>query len=501
VTFVSFVVNFFLGPPMSLIESTAAELIALQAAGKASAAEIADAFLAAVRDREPKLRAFVRVDEDDVRRQAAAVDAKRTAGRPLGAFAGVPVAVKDVLCTRGEPTTCASKILANFVPPYDAHVVERLRAADAVIIGKTNMDEFAMGSSTENSAVGPARNPWATDRIPGGSSGGSAAAVAGCEAAVSLGTDTGGSIRQPAALCGIVGLKPTYGRVSRYGLIAFASSLDQVGPFAHDVTDCALVLEAIAGHDGRDSTSVDAPVPAYARTLNDPVKGLRIGVPREFFGEGLDSEVGTAVRAALAEYQKLGAELIDVSLPHSPYALAAYYIVAPAEASSNLARYDGMHYGHRTKEKADLIGTYSKSRGEGFGKEVRRRIMIGTYVLSSGYKDAYYVKALKVRRLVKGDYDAAFEACDVIIGPTTPTAAFKVGEKADDPLAMYLSDVYTVAANLAGIPGLSIPCGFTRAGLPIGLQLFGPPFGEERLLRAARMYESATDWHTRRPRV
>jgi aspartyl-tRNA(Asn)/glutamyl-tRNA(Gln) amidotransferase subunit A len=486
---------------MNLIESTAAELIALQAAGKASAVEIADAFLAAVRDREPKLRAFVRVDEDDVRRQAAAVDSKRAAGRPLGRLAGVPVAVKDVLCTRDAPTTCASKILDNFVPPYDAHVVAGLRAADAVILGKTNMDEFAMGSSTENSARGPTRNPWDTDRIPGGSSGGSAAAVAGGEAAVSLGTDTGGSIRQPAALCGIVGLKPTYGRVSRYGLIAFASSLDQVGPFAHNVTDCALVLEAIAGHDNCDSTSVDAPVPAYTRTLDERVKGLRIGVPREFFGEGLDSEVGAAVQAALKEYQKLGAELIDVSLPHSPYALAAYYIVAPAEASSNLARYDGMHYGHRTKQKADLIGTYSKSRGEGFGKEVQRRIMIGTYVLSSGYKDAYYVKALKVRRLVKGDYDAAFERCDVVIGPTTPTAAFKIGEKADDPLAMYLSDVYTVAANLAGIPGMSIPCGFTKGGLPIGLQLLAPPFGEEKLLRAARMYESATDWHTRRPQV
>jgi aspartyl-tRNA(Asn)/glutamyl-tRNA(Gln) amidotransferase subunit A len=486
---------------MNLIESTATELIALQAAGKVSAVEIADAFLAAVRDREPRLRAFVRVDEDDVRRQAAAVDAKRKAGRPLGALAGVPVAVKDVLCTRGAPTACGSKILDTFVPPYDAHVVERLRAADAVILGKTNMDEFAMGSSTENSARGPTRNPWDTDRIPGGSSGGSAAAVAGCEAAVGLGTDTGGSIRQPAALCGIVGLKPTYGRVSRYGLIAFASSLDQVGPFARNVTDCALVLEAIAGHDRRDSTSVDAPVPAYTRTIDDPVKGLRIGVPREFFGEGLDAEVGTAVQAALAEYQKLGAERIDVSLPHSPYALAAYYIVAPAEASSNLARYDGMHYGHRTEQKGDLIGTYSKSRGEGFGTEVQRRVMIGTYVLSSGYKDAYYVKALKVRRLVKGDYDAAFERCDVVIGPTAPTAAFRIGEKADDPLAMYLSDVYTVSANLAGTPGMSIPCGFTGAGLPIGLQLLAPPFAEEKLLRAARMYESATDWHTRRPRV
>ncbi|HEX4608771.1 MAG TPA: Asp-tRNA(Asn)/Glu-tRNA(Gln) amidotransferase subunit GatA [Urbifossiella sp.] len=486
---------------MSLIEKTAAELLAAQTTGQASAAEIADAFLAAVRDREPKLHAFMTVDEADVRHQAAAIDAKRKAGQPLGKLAGVPVAVKDVLCTKGMRTTCSSKILDNFVPPYDAHVVERLRAEDAVILGKTNMDEFAMGSSTENSAYQTSRNPWDTARIPGGSSGGSAAAVAGCQAPVSLGTDTGGSIRQPAALCGIVGIKPTYGRVSRYGLIAFASSLDQVGPFTHDVADCALLMEVVAGHDARDSTSVDVPVPAYTKTLNDPVKGLRIGVPKEFFGQGLDAEVGTAVRAALTEYEKQGATLVDVSLPHSPYALAAYYIVAPAEASSNLARFDGMHYGHRTKAKADLIATYSKSRGEGFGPEVQRRIMIGTYVLSSGYKDAYYVKALKVRRLVKKDYDEAFEKCDVVMGPTTPTAAFKAGEKADDPLAMYLSDVYTVSCNLAGIPGLSIPCGFTAGGLPIGLQLLCPPFEEERMLRVARMYEAATDWHTRRPRV
>ncbi|HYH64495.1 MAG TPA: Asp-tRNA(Asn)/Glu-tRNA(Gln) amidotransferase subunit GatA [Urbifossiella sp.] len=486
---------------MSLVEKTAAELLAVQAAKQASAAEIADAFLAAVRDREPKLHAFMTVDEADVRKQAAAIDAKRAAGQPLGKLAGVPVAVKDVLCTKGMRTTCSSKILDNFVPPYDAHVVERLRAEDAVILGKTNMDEFAMGSSTENSAYGTSRNPWDVSRIPGGSSGGSAAAVAGCQAPLSLGTDTGGSIRQPAALCGIVGIKPTYGRVSRYGLIAFASSLDQVGPFTHDVADCALMMEVVSGHDGRDSTSIDVPVPAYTQTLNDPIAGLRIGVPKEFFGEGLDAEVEGAVRAALKEYEARGAKLVDVSLPHSPYALAAYYIVAPAEASSNLARFDGMHYGHRTKDKADLIATYSKSRGEGFGPEVQRRIMIGTYVLSSGYKDAYYVKALKVRRLVKKDYDEAFEKCDVVMGPTTPTAAFKAGEKSGDPLAMYLSDVYTVSCNLAGIPGVSIPCGFTSGGLPIGLQLLCPPFEEERLLRAARMYEAATDWHTRRPVV
>jgi aspartyl-tRNA(Asn)/glutamyl-tRNA(Gln) amidotransferase subunit A len=487
---------------MSLIEKTATQLLALQAEGKASAAEIADEFLAACAAREPKLNSFMRApDADAVRTQARAIDVKRAGGQPLGKLAGVPVAVKDVLCTKGVRTTCSSKILENLVPPYDAHVVERLRAEDAVIFGKTNMDEFAMGSSTENSAYKTSRNPWDTERVPGGSSGGSASCVAGGQAPVSLGTDTGGSIRQPAALCGIVGMKPTYGRVSRYGLIAFASSLDQVGPFSHDVADCALMMEAIAGHDSRDSTSVNQPVPAYTKTVNEPIKGLRIGVPKEFFGQGLDPEVESAVRLALKEYEKLGAALVDVALPHSPYALAAYYIVAPAEASSNLARYDGMHYGHRTKTQGDLIATYSRSRAEGFGKEVQRRIILGTYVLSSGYKDAYYVKALKVRRLVKGDFDEAFKTCDVVMGPTTPTAAFKAGEKSDDPLALYLSDVYTVSCNLAGIPGLSVPCGFTKSGLPVGLQLLGAPFAEEKLLRVARMHEAVTDWHTRRPAV
>ena len=398
-------------------------------------------------------------------------------------------------------TTCGSKMLQNFVPPYDAHVIAELKKADAVLIGKTNMDEFAMGSSTENSAFQTTCNPWDLERIPGGSSGGSAAAVAACEAPVSLGSDTGGSIRQPASLCGLVGLKPTYGRVSRYGLAAFASSLDQVGPFAHDVADCALLLEVLAGHDRRDSTSIDGPAPAYSQTLEQPVKPLTIGVPREFFGQGLDAEVDAVVRSALRVYESLGANVKDVSLPHSKYAIAVYYIVATAEASSNLARYDGMHFGHRTKEKADLIRTYSKSRGEGFGKEVQRRIMLGTYALSSGYKDAYYVKALQVRRLIKVDFDKAFTECDVIMGPTAPTAAFKIGEKSDDPLAMYLSDIYTISCNLAGIAGVSIPCGFTKGGLPIGLQLQAPPFAEETMFRAARMYEQATDWHTRRPRM
>jgi aspartyl-tRNA(Asn)/glutamyl-tRNA(Gln) amidotransferase subunit A len=486
---------------VSLTEKTAAELLALQAAGQATAADITAAFLANVAAREPKVRAFMRVEADGAKAQAAAVDAKRKAGAKLGPLAGVPVAIKDVLCTKGVTTTCSSKILENFVPPYDATVITRLKAADAVLIGKTNMDEFAMGSSTENSAYQTTRNPWDLDRIPGGSSGGSAAAVAACLAPVSLGTDTGGSIRQPASLCGIVGIKPTYGRVSRYGMIAFASSLDQIGPFTHDVYDNALLMEIIAGHDPHDATSVDQPVPAYTKTLNQKVDGLRIGVPKEFFGQGLDSEVEGAIRAALKEYERLGAKLVDVSLPHSNYAVAVYYIVATAEASSNLARFDGMHYGHRTKQKADLIATYAKSRGEGFGKEVQRRIMLGTYALSSGYADQYYHKALKVRRLIKNDFDAAFERCDVIMGPTAPTAAFRKGEKSDDPLAMYLSDIYTISCNLAGIAGLSIPCGFTTGNLPIGLQLLSPPFDEERMLRIARMYEAVTDWHTKRPAV
>ena len=421
-------------------------------------------------------------------------------GSRLGLSPGIPVAVKDVLCTKGVPTTCSSKMLEHFVPPYDAHVVERLKAADAVLIGKTNLDEFAMGSSTENSAFQTTRNPWDLARVPGGSSGGSAAAVAACQAPVSVGTDTGGSIRQPAALCGVVGVKPTYGRVSRYGLIAFASSLDQAGPFAHDVTDAALLLEVIAGHDPRDSTSVNRPVPAYTRSLDTPVADLRIGVPAEFFDAGLDPEVRAAVEAALRVYEERGAALVPVSLPHSAkYAVAVYYIVATAECSSNLAKFDGMHYGHRTAVKTDLVGTYSKSRAEGFGKEVQRRIMLGTYALSSGYKDAYYLKALKVRRVILDEFTAAFERCDVIMGPTAPTAAFAAGEKAADPLAMYLSDIYTISCNLAGIAGMSVPCGFTAAGLPVGLQLLSPPFDEERMFRIARTHEAATAWHTRRP--
>jgi aspartyl-tRNA(Asn)/glutamyl-tRNA(Gln) amidotransferase subunit A len=483
-----------------MIEKTAAELLAAQAQGQ-SAEAITSAFLGAIKERDPKTKAFLHVDEASALSQARAVDAKRKAGGPLGRLAGVPVAVKDVLCSKGVRTTCGSKMLERFVPPYDAHVITALKSADAVLIGKTNMDEFAMGSSTENSAYQVTRNPWNTERTPGGSSGGSAAAVASCEAPLALGSDTGGSVRQPASFCGVVGMKPTYGRVSRFGLVAFASSLDQVGPFAHDLADCARLLEVIAGHDGRDSTSVDLPVPSYTQSLETPVKPLTIGVPREFFGAGLDAEVESTIRAALKEYEKHGATIKEVSLPNSPYAIAVYYIVATAEASSNLARYDGVHYGHRAAKYDGLIDMYSKTRGEGFGKEVQRRIMLGTYALSSGYKDAYYLKALKVRRLIKNDFDAAFAACDVIMGPTAPTAAFKIGEKIDDPLAMYLMDVYTISANLTGLPGLSIPCGFTKGGLPIGLQILAAPFEEEKLLRVARMYERATDWHTKRAKV
>lgn len=486
---------------MSLTERTAWELLTLQQRGEATALDITNAFLATIDRVEPQIQAFLHVDAEAARAQAQAVDAKRRAGQPLGALAGIPVAIKDILCTRGQPTTCASKMLQRFVPPYDAHVITLLKQADAILIGKTNLDEFAMGSSTENSAFQVTRNPWDTTRIPGGSSGGSAAAVAACEAPLSLGTDTGGSIRQPASLCGIVGLKPTYGRVSRFGLIAFASSLDQIGPFAHDVTDAALLLEVIAGHDPRDSTSADLPVPAYRQSLDTPLESLTIGVAREYFGEGLDAEVESAIREALRVYQSLGATIREISLPTSPYAIATYYLVATAEASSNLARYDGMHYGHRTSQKVGLIDTYCKSRSEGFGKEVQRRILLGTYALSEGYKDAYYTKALKVRRLIKNDFDAAFAQCDVVLGPTAPTPAFRLGEKTADPLAMYLSDIYTISCNLAGIAGISIPCGFTRSGLPIGMQLQGAPFAEEKLLRAARMFERATDWHTRRPKL
>jgi aspartyl-tRNA(Asn)/glutamyl-tRNA(Gln) amidotransferase subunit A len=482
-----------------MIHLTAHELLAALHKGEITAESLTQHYLDAIRRHDPEIKAFLAVNEAGALEQARAIDAKRKQGAPLGPLAGIPVAIKDVICTQGQRTTCGSKILHNFVPPYDAHVIARLKAADAVLLGKTNCDEFAMGSSTENSAFQVTRNPWDRDRTPGGSSGGSAAAIAACLAPLALGSDTGGSIRQPAALCGVAGLKPTYGRVSRYGLVAYGSSLDQVGPFARDVTDIALLLEVIAGHDARDSTSVDQPVPAYAQTVDEPVTPLTIGIVQEHFAAGLDAEVETAVRDAIQVYKDQGATIKEVSLPHSQYAVAAYYLVATAEASSNLARYDGVHYGHRASRYANLIDMYCQSRGEGFGAEVKRRIMLGTYALSSGYYDAYYLKALKVRRLIKDDFDKVFAACDVVLGPTSPTAAFKIGEKVEDPLAMYLMDIYTISGNLAGITGISIPCGFTKTGLPLGLQLQAPPFAEEKLLRIARMYERATAWHTKRP--
>ncbi len=484
---------------MSASERTACELLDALAHGETTSEELTGEFLRAIRTRDSQIRAFLHVDEAAALDQARAVDRRRQRGEALGRLAGLPVAVKDVLCTRGQPTTCGSKILQKFVPPFDATAIAKLRAADAVLLGKTNMDEFAMGSSTENSAFFPTRNPWDLNRIPGGSSGGSAAAVAAGETPIALGSDTGGSVRQPACHCGVVGLKPTYGRVSRYGLVAFGSSLDQIGSLAHSVTDASLMLEVIAGHDPLDSTSVDTPVPPYRKTLDEAVRPLTIGVAKEHFGPGLDGEVEHAIRTALKTYERLGATIKDVSLPNSPYAVAVYYLVATAEASSNLARYDGVHYGLRAAKFSNLIDMVSRTRGEAFGQEVKRRIMLGTYALSSGYKDAYYVKALKVRRLIRNDFDRAFGQCDVIAGPVSPTPPFIIGERADDPLAMYLSDIYTISANLAGIPAISIPCGFTKSRLPIGLQLQAAPFEEEKLLRVGRMLERETDWHTRRP--
>jgi aspartyl-tRNA(Asn)/glutamyl-tRNA(Gln) amidotransferase subunit A len=416
-----------------------------------------------------------------------------------GALSGIPVVVKDNICVKGEDTTCASKILKGFKPPNDATVVRKLKEAGAVLMGKANMDEFAFGSSCETSCYGPTHNPWDLERIPGGSSGGSAAAVAGDEAIMALGSDTGGSIRQPASLCGVVGLKPTYGRVSRYGLIAFASSLDQIGPITKDVTDSAILLGAIAGHDEMDSTSVDIPVPDYTKALVNDVKGLRIGVPKEYFIKGIDRDVQESVKRAIEIYKDLGAVVVDISLPHTEYAVSAYYIIGPAEASSNLARFDGVQYGLRAEDAKDLIDMYIKTRSKGFGNEAKRRILLGTYCLSSGYYDAYYLKAQKVRTRIKEDFEKAFKACDCIATPTTPTPAFKIGEKANDPLSMYLSDIFTIPANLAGLPGISIPCGFSSGNLPIGLQIIAKPFAEETIFRAAYTFEQNTDFHKKRP--
>ncbi len=454
-----------------------------------SAREVVEAYLRRIDQVDPLVHAFLTVTREQALVQAA--------GALNGPLAGVPVALKDNHCTRGIRTTCASRILENFVPPYDATVIRKLRDAGAILLGKTNMDEFAMGSSTENSAFQKTLNPWDPSRIPGGSSGGSAAAVAADFCAAATGSDTGGSIRQPAALCGVTGLKPTYGRVSRYGLVAFASSLDQIGPMTKDVRDAALMLSVIAGQDPMDATSAPLPVPDYLASLEKGVRGMRLGLPREYFGAGMDAEVEKSVRDAVEVYRKLGAEIVDLSLPNTEHGIATYYLIAPAEASSNLARYDGVHYGHRAKEYDGLVQMYSRSRDEGFGAEVKRRIMLGTFALSAGYYDAYYNNALKVRRLIKQDFDRAWEQVDAVVCPTSPIPAFKVGEKSDDPLQMYLCDVLTVTLNLAGLPGVSIPCGFTKAGLPVGLQVIGKAFDEETVLRVARAFERETDFHRR----
>lgn len=485
---------------MKLNELTAHELHNLLVKKEISCCELTEAVFARIEAVEEQVKAYLTLTRDVAMQQAAAVDAKLARGEALGALEGIPVAIKDVLCTRGIRTTCASKILYNFVPPYDATVVQRMRAAGMVFIGKANMDEFAMGSSTENSAFFPTRNPWDLTTVPGGSSGGSAAAVAGDECIVALGSDTGGSIRQPASFCGIVGLKPTYGRVSRYGLIAFASSLDQIGPMTKDVTDCALVMNVIAGHDPLDSTSLPQPVPDYTKSLVPDVKGLRIGVPKEYFAQGVEPAVADAVRAAIDQLCALGAIAEETSTPYAEYGLPTYYIIAPSEASSNLARYDGVQYGYRAADESDVIAMLRKTRAEGFGHEVKHRIMIGTYALSSGYYDAYYLKASKVRTLIKQDFDRAFEKYDVLITPTSPTVAFKLGERTHDPLAMKLADVCTIPVNMAGLPGISIPCGFDK-GLPIGLQIIGKALDEETLLRVAYTYEQATEWHKQKPKL
>jgi aspartyl-tRNA(Asn)/glutamyl-tRNA(Gln) amidotransferase subunit A len=509
---------------MAIHEQSATEHLRSLESRATTSVALTQAYLDRIAVLDSKVGAFLHVDREGALAQAAQIDAKRAKNEPLGRLAGLPIAVKDIFCERGQTTTCASRILENFRAPYDATVITKLREAGAVLFGRTNMDEFAMGGSTENSAYKKTGNPWDLTRSPGGSSGGSAAAVSAGMSPAAIGTDTGGSIRQPAGLCGVVGMKPTYGRVSRYGVVAFASSLDQVGPFGQSVEDVALVLESIAGHDPRDSTSLQVPVPAFSQSINRPLAHLRIGWVREHFGPGLDSDVEKAVREALDVYKSLGATLHEISLPHSKYAVATYYVIAPSEASSNLARYDGAHLGYRTNEKemlaelaaerkqledrgdkaalndmdSALVRMYRRSRAEGFGPEVKRRIMLGTYALSAGYYDAYYLKALKVRRLIRRDFDEAFEKVDLIAGPITPAPAFKIGEMSGDPLAMYLVDIYTVSANLAGIPGLCLPCGKSKAGLPIGLQLQAPALEEDRLLRGARMFEQATGWHNQR---
>ncbi len=480
-----------------MIEKTVAELAKALRAREISSVELTQAFLDRI-SRYKALNAFITVDANRSLAQARAADARLAKGE-AGPLTGVPIAQKDIFCADGWRTTCGSKILSNFIAPYDATTIEKFNAAGAVILGKTNMDEFAMGSSNETSFYGPVQNPWDVESVPGGSSGGSAAAVAARLAPAATGTDTGGSIRQPAALTNLTGLKPSYGRVSRYGMIAFASSLDQGGPMTRTAEDAALLLNVMAGFDPRDSTSLERPVPDYAAALDADIRGLRVGLPREYFGEGLNAEVARVIEAAIGEYKKLGAQVVEVELPNSKLAVPCYYVLAPAEASSNLSRFDGVRYGYRAPEYDDLIDMYSKTRAEGFGAEVKRRIMIGTYALSAGYYDAYYLKAQKLRRLIADDFTRAFEKCDVILGPTSPTTAFKRGAKTDDPVAMYLSDIYTISVNLAGLPGMSIPAGFDTKGLPIGLQLIGKYFDEARLLNVAHRYQQVTDWHDRVP--
>lgn len=466
-----------------------------------SSLEVTQSQFERIRSVEPKVSSYITLTEELALAQAKKIDEEIAKGREVKALTGIPFALKDIFVTKGIKTTCASKILNNFIPPYNGTVVQKLLDDGIVHLGKLNMDEFAMGSSSETSHFAKTKNPWDLERTPGGSSGGSSAAVAADLCFGALGTDTGGSIRQPAALTNIVGLKPTYGRVSRYGVIAFASSLDQVGPMAKEVKDCALILNAIAGHDPKDSTSVNQAVPDYTQSLTGNIKGIKIGVPKEYFVKGMDAEIEASVRSAIKLYESMGATCEEVSLPHSEYAVPTYYILAPAEASSNLARYDGVRYGYRAQDPKDLIDMYTRSRSEGFGPEVKRRIMLGTYVLSSGYYDAYYLKAQKVRTLIQNDFLKAFEKFDVLLTPVTPNPAFKLGEKTDDPLQMYLSDIFTINVNLAGLPGMSLPCGFTKSGLPIGMQLIAKPFAEEKIFQAAYAYEQNTEWHKQKPKL
>lgn len=484
---------------MNLESLTIHELRDLLDSKEVSSVEVTRSVLNRIESTEKQLNSFVTVTSDEALKAAEIAD-KRIALGDIKPLTGIPLAVKDIFCTKDVLTTCSSKILSNFKPPYDATSIAKIKNEGAVIVGKTNMDEFAMGSSTETSFYGTTKNPWNTDLIPGGSSGGSASSVAADQCIASLGTDTGGSIRQPAALCGVVGMKPTYGRVSRFGVVAFASSLDQVGPMTKDVEDAAILLESVAGFDGGDSTSVNKEVPNYRSLLTGDIKGLKIGVPKEYFIDGIDPEVDDSVKKAIAQMESLGTEIIDISLPHTDYATAVYYIVAPAEASSNLARYDGVKYGFRTASNNGLLDMYKKTRAEGFGAEVKRRIMLGTYALSAGYYDAYYLKAQKVRTLISNDFKEAFKKCDVIMTPTVPSPAFKTGEKTDDPLQMYLSDIFTISCNLAGLPGISLPCGFSKGGLPMGLQILGNHFDETTVLKSAYAYEQSNEWYKRKPK-